>query len=179
MSYFHPLKKFQCSNAAMLKLFITAASMFFLGSTQAAEPLPTQSYLPLALAQTAVNAALKQCMADGHRVSVAVADRSGVVIALLRGDGAGPHTVDSSSRKAYTAASMGRSTLELANFIKDKPGVHGVRDMNEQILILGGGLPIKFGDEVVGAIGVGGAPSAEADDACAKAGLDSVQGKTE
>jgi uncharacterized protein GlcG (DUF336 family) len=175
MRYLRPVTKFQYINAVLLKLFTTAvASMLFLSTSHAVEPLPTQSYLTLALAQTAANDALKKCTDDGLQVSVAVVDRSGVVIALLRGDGAGPHTVDSSSRKAYTAASMGRSTLELANFIKDKPEVHGVRDMNDKILILGGGLPIKVGDEVVGAIGVGGAPSAELDEACAKAGIDAI-----
>ncbi len=56
----------------------------------------------------------------------------------------------------------------------DKPELHGLRDMNEKILILGGGVPIKVGDEMVGAIGVGGTPSAVEDDACANAGLDAV-----
>ena len=61
---------------------------------------------------------------------------------LLRGDGAGPHTQDSSSRKAYTAASIRRSTQELAELITKVPHLQALRDMNERILILGGGFPI-------------------------------------
>ena len=93
---------------------------------------------------------------------------------LMRADGAGPHTVDSSSKKAYTAASLRRPTSELAEMIARTPPLQALRDMNEKILMLGGGLPIEIGGEVVGAIGVGGAPGAHLDDACAQAGLDSI-----
>ena len=172
MKYFQSAA--QCFKTALAKIILASSALFLVSAANAAEPLPTQTYLPLTLAQTAATAALKKCTADGHRISVAVADRAGVVIVLLRGNSAGVHTVDSSSRKAYTAASMGRSTLELANFIKDKPELHGLRDMNEKILLLGGGLPIKMGDELVGGIGVGGTPSADLDDACAQAGLDAI-----
>jgi uncharacterized protein GlcG (DUF336 family) len=139
--------------------------------------LPKQIVLPLDLAQKMANAAMKKCDDDGHRVSVAVVDRSGVLRVLLRAGGAGPHTVSSSSKKGYTAASLGRPTSELANMIKDKPELHGMRDMDPQILLLGGGLPIKIGEEVVGGIGVGGAPGAHLDEACAKAGLEALAEK--
>jgi uncharacterized protein GlcG (DUF336 family) len=124
----------------------------------AAESLPKQSYLPLDLAQRAANAALKKCAEDGYRVSVTVVDRSGVSKAAIRADGAGPHTVSSSFRKAYTSASLGQSTQELVNTIKERPELEGLRNMDNQILILAGGLPIRIGDELVGGIGVGGAP---------------------
>lgn len=150
------------------------ASIFCLGASHAAEDLPTQAYLPLDMAQKAANAALEQCIEDGYRVSVAVTDSSGVPVVILRDDGTGPHTIDSSSRKAYTAASLGRSTQELANLIAEMPQIQGLRDMNEQILILGGGLPVRMGDELVGGIGVGGAPGGDLDEACAQAGIDSL-----
>ncbi len=178
MKCFHSITNSRRINRALSKLVILSATfMLVINASHAAEPLPTQPYLPLTLAQTAANAALKKCTADGHRVSVAVADSAGVIMVILRNDGAGPHTIDSSSRKAYTAASLGRSTLELANFMKDKPEIHGLRDMNEQILMLGGGLPIKVGDELIGGIGVGGAPGADLDDSCAKAGVDAILAK--
>jgi len=173
MNYCH--SAVQRFKAGLAKIALASASTLFLVSAAgAAEPLPTQTYLPLARAQTAAHAALKKCTDGGYHISVAVTDRAGVVIVLLRGNGAGVHTVDSSARKAYTAVSMGRSTLELANFIKDKPEIHGLRDINEKILLLGGGLPIKIGNEIIGAIGVGGTPSADMDDACAQAGLDAI-----
>jgi uncharacterized protein GlcG (DUF336 family) len=93
---------------------------------------------------------------------------------MVRADGAGPHTVDSSRKKAYTAASLRRSTTELAELINKVPTLQALRDMNDQVLVLGGGLPIEIGGEVVGGIGVGGAPGAHLDDACAQAGLDAI-----
>lgn len=139
-----------------------------------AEDLPRESVLPLAMANKAVAAALEKCTKDGYRVSVAVADRAGVLRAFSRGDGAGPHTVESSSKKAYTAASLRGSTGDLAEMLGRMPAVQGLRDMNDKILILGGGLPIEIGGEVVGGIGVGGAPGGHLDAACAQAGLDSI-----
>jgi uncharacterized protein GlcG (DUF336 family) len=139
-----------------------------------ADELPREAVLPVAMAAKAAHAALEKCKADGHRVSVTVVDRAGVLRVLLRGDGAGSHTVDSSSKKAYTAASLRRPTSELAELITKVPTLQALRDMNDRILILGGGLPIEIAGDVVGAIGVGGAPGAHLDDACAQAGLDAI-----
>jgi uncharacterized protein GlcG (DUF336 family) len=139
--------------------------------------VPKEPALPLALAQKAANAALVKCEEGRHKVSVAVVDRGGNVKVLLRGDGAGPHTQDSSARKAYTASSIRRSTQELAELITKIPNLQALRDMNEQILILGGGLPVVLGNEVVGGIGVGGAPGTQLDEACALAGLTSIGAK--
>jgi uncharacterized protein GlcG (DUF336 family) len=148
-------------------------SGLFIAGVSAAE-LPREAVLPLSLATKAASAAVEQCTKDGYQVSAAVVDRAGVVRALLREDGAGPHTVDSSRKKAYTSASLKRPTAELGELIAKMPAVQGLRDMNENMLILGGGLPIKFGGEVVGGIGVGGAPGGHLDAACAQAGLEII-----
>lgn len=139
-----------------------------------ADELPREAVLPVYLAAKAAQAGMEKCTADGYRVSVAVVDRAGVLRALVREDGAGPHTVDSSRKKAYTSASLKRSTGELAELVAKMPAVQGLQDMNENILILGGGLPIEMGGEVVGGIGVGGAPGGHLDAACAQAGLESI-----
>jgi len=140
----------------------------------AMDELPKESVLPLSLANKAMQAALEACKKDGHRVSVSVVDRAGVLRTMARADGAGPHTVDSSRKKAYTASSLRRPTTELAELITKVPTLQALREMNHNILMLGGGLPIEIGGEVVGAIGVGGAPGAHLDDACAQAGLDVI-----
>ena len=140
----------------------------------AAEELPREATLPLALASKAATAAQEKCKQDGYRVSVAVVDRAGVLKVLIRGDGAGPHSIDSSMKKAYTAASMRVPTSETAELIGKMPTLQGLRDMNDKILFLAGGLPIEIGGEVVGGIGVGGAPGGHLDAACAQAGLDSI-----
>ena len=137
-------------------------------------PLPQESILPLTLAQRAVVTAVATCEESGYHVSAAVVDQGGNLKALVRGDGAGPHTIDSSSRKAYTSASLRRSTQHLAELIAKLPTLESLRDMNDSILILGGGLPIHMNERVVGGIGVGGAPGAHLDEACALAGLRSI-----
>ncbi|MBH0205726.1 MAG: heme-binding protein [Nitrospira sp.] len=133
-----------------------------------ADELPKESVLPLGVANRAIHAALE------YRVSVSVVDRSGVLRAMGRSDGAGSHTVDSSRKKAYTAASTRRPTTELADLIMKVPTLQALRDINGDMLILGGGLPIEIGGDIVGGIGVGGAPGAHLDDACAQDGLDAI-----
>lgn len=139
-----------------------------------ADELPKESVLPLGTATKAIQVALDACKKDGYRVSVSVVDRAGVLRAMGRADGAGPHTVDSSRKKAYTAASLRRPTSELADLIMKVPTLQALRDMNGEMLILGGGLPIEISGEVMGGIGVGGAPGAHLDDACAQEGLDAI-----
>jgi uncharacterized protein GlcG (DUF336 family) len=139
-----------------------------------AEELPREVVLPMSLAATAAKAAVDQCTKDGYRVSAAVVDRAGLLRAFLRADGAGPHTVESSEKKAYTAASMRGPTGNVAELIAKTPGLQGLQHMNDRILFLAGGLPIEFANEIVGGIGVGGAPGGHLDAACAQAGLDSI-----
>jgi uncharacterized protein GlcG (DUF336 family) len=155
-------------------LIATALVLLCFSSSSFADELPKESVLPLAMASRAAQVAMEACKKDGYRVSVSVVDRAGVLRTMGRADGAGSHTVESSRKKAYTAASLRRATTELAELIGKVPTLQALREMNDEILILGGGLPIEIGGEVVGGIGVGGAPGAHLDDACAQAGLDAV-----
>ena len=143
------------------------------GSAGAAALL-AEKVLPLSLAIEAAQGALAACDAKGFHISVAVTDQSGLVRVLLRDNKAGPHTLDSSMKKAYTAASLGLSTGVLMKVVADHPDAAGLKDMNDKILIMQGGLPIKAGTEVIGGIGVGGTPGGDTDEACARTGLDKV-----
>jgi uncharacterized protein GlcG (DUF336 family) len=157
---------------AIIALCLSAALSF---APQAlADELPKESVLPLVMANKALQAAIEACRKDGYRVSASIVDRGGVLRAMGRADGAGSHTVESSRKKAYTTASLRRPTTELAEMVAKVPTLEALRDMNPEILILGGGLPIEINGEVVGGIGVGGAPGAHLDDACAQAGLDAI-----
>jgi uncharacterized protein GlcG (DUF336 family) len=149
-----------------------------LGVQALAEELPKESVLPLMLAVQAALHAQRECAQDGYRVSASVVDRAGVLKALVRGDGAGSHTVDSSRRKAYTAASLRAPTQELAELVSQRPKLQALEDMNDSVLILGGGFPITISSEVVGGIGVGGAPGIALDEACARAGLKHIGADT-
>lgn len=168
------------SQGVLNLLLVVALLLLAGGRVQAqAQDLPQQPYLPLDLALRAASAALDQCQTDGYRVSVAVVDRSGVLKVLLKADGTGPHTVTSSTRKAYTSASLGRTTQDLAKTVASNPEVEGLRNMDPQLLILAGGVPITTSvtmttATVIGGIGVGGAPGGNLDEACARAGIDSI-----
>lgn len=154
--------------------FATFAAVLAAPFAAVAQDLPTAAYLPLELATQAAQTAVATCAADGHNVSVAIVARSGNTSVLLRADNAGPHTVGSSTGKAFTSASMGRDTAGLAGFIGGNPQNDGLRDMDARMVIQAGGLPVRIGGALVGGIGVGGAPSGDIDEACARAGLDAI-----
>lgn len=156
----------------MLALFLGA------GPVQAQAELPQETYLPLDLALQAASAALAQCQADGYRVSVAVVDNGGALKVLLRDNGASTMSISSGTRKAYTAANFGRSTQELATAVAENPALEGLRQIDPQVLILGGGLPIVVNDVVLGGIGVGGAPAGNLDEVCAQAGVNALLAAT-
>lgn len=162
-------------SVAMAFLVSTAvASTPALAGKKGDDDLPTARLLSLQLAIMAAVEAESFCAQQGYRVSVAVVDRGGLVKAHIRGDGSGPHTLESARKKAYTSASLGRPTTDLVNVVVSNPATEGLRDMNESILILGGGLPIVTGGEIIGGIGVGGAPGGDLDEECAQAGLDRI-----
>jgi uncharacterized protein GlcG (DUF336 family) len=154
--------------------FATLAAVPITPFAASAQDLPTAPYLPLELATQVGQTAIAACAADGHRVSVAIVARSGITSVLLRAGNAGPHTVGSSTGRAFTAASMGRDTAGLADFIGANPQNDGLRDMDSRMVIQGDGLPVRIGGALVGGIGVGGAPSGAIDAACARSGLDAI-----
>jgi uncharacterized protein GlcG (DUF336 family) len=142
-----------------------------LSSSASAQGLVAEKNITLAMALTIANAALEQCKSMGFKVSVTVVDRGGLAIVMLRGDGAGLHTPEGSDRKAYTARTFSQPSAAFAKRMLDDPSSVGSREYT-RVLALGGGLPIKVGNEVVGAVGVSGSPGK--DDVCSQAGIDKV-----
>ncbi|MFN4116810.1 MAG: GlcG/HbpS family heme-binding protein [Inhella sp.] len=126
------------------------------------------------IALKATQAAIAHCRAQGHQVAVAVVDRSGLLQALIRDRFAGAHTPEVATDKAWTAASFRIPTTELARQTQAGQAMSGIRH-RERVMAIGGGLPIEAGGAVLGAIGVSGAPGGEADEACARAGIQMVQ----
>ena len=103
---------------------------------------------------------------------VEIVDRDGETIVALRGDNAGPHTMENARRKAYTALSFRTSTAEYAKrFASDDPIVRQQVTL-PNVIAIPGGLPIKVGDDVIGGAGVSGSPGV--DEPCVQAGLDKV-----
>jgi len=128
--------------------------------------------LSLATALTIATTAAETCKGQGYRVSVAVVGRNGEIILHMRGDEASPHTMENSQRKAYTARTFRVPSGEIAQRLKDNPTLPFVH--LDRVVAAQGALPIKIGDEVIGAVGVSGAPGGDKDEACAKTGLDKV-----
>ena len=153
---------------------LALAAAFLAPSALLAQDLPTAPYLPLDMAYTAARAALDACAAEGHNVTVTIVAGSGVTSVVLRADNAGPHTVGSSTGKAFASASLGRDTAGLAEFIAGNAQNDCLRDMDPRMVIQAGGLPIKIGGALVGGVGVGGAPSGDVDTGCARKGLDAI-----
>lgn len=135
-----------------------------------------QKNISLELAAMAAHAALENCLSKGYLVTVTIVDVSGDTKVVLRTDGAGPHTIDASHRKAYTSASAKLATSAMLATSQSNPTAQNLGQI-DGFLLLGGGLPIRTGNTVIGAIGVGGAPGGPLDEACAQAGLDKIKDK--
>jgi uncharacterized protein GlcG (DUF336 family) len=150
-----------------------ATTTAVLSSAASAQGVLAVKDVSLGLAQAIAQGVIDQCRKDGFRVTVTVMNRAGQVVVVLRDDGTSPHTVDTSRRKAYTAVALRRPISELGQMIASNPGAAGLKDISG-VIVLNGGLPIRVGDEVIGSVGVGGSPSGDRDEACAKAALDKV-----
>src|SRR3954464_6766368 len=141
---------------------------------RAEEGLVAYKSLGPELALDLARAALANCRTRGYQVAVAVFVRFGVTRVMLRARFAGPHTPSTASGKAWTAASFRTSTTEL-NAIS-QPGMMqaGIRHLPGAVIV-GGGVTVEAAGSLLGAVGVSGAPGGDADEACAKAGIDALR----
>jgi uncharacterized protein GlcG (DUF336 family) len=151
---------------------VVLAASVQLSAPARAEQTLTERQMSLEIAQEIATTAVDQCRKDGFKVAATVVDRSGYIKVLLRADGTGPHTIEASRRKAYTAAVFRVSSGTFAERVSH-PAAAALTQL-DSVISLQGGVPIKVGDEVIGAIGVGGAPGGDKDEACANAGLQKV-----
>ena len=145
--------------------------------TRAQDGLISYKSLSPDLALELARATLSSCRGRGFQVAVAVVDRFGVTQVLLRDRFAGPHTVATATGKAWTAVSFRTATSELAAQTQTGPQ-SGIRAL-PGVVAAGGGVTVEAGGSTVGGVGVSGAPGGEADEACAKAGIEAVQDKLE
>jgi uncharacterized protein GlcG (DUF336 family) len=141
-------------------------------ATPASAQLLTRKDVSAAMALTIAQTAMAACAANGYRVSATVVGRNGEVLIQIRGDGTGPHTMENSFKKAFTARTFRIPSGEMEERLKKNP------QMGAQYLTgfttARGALPIKIGDEVIGAAGVSGAPGGDKDEACVQAGLEKI-----
>jgi len=151
---------------AMLMLLVNLAAL------AEDEAFVTTRILTASSANQIAVAAEEHCKKKGYQVSVAVVDRYGNLLAFVRNPLAGAHTIGVAQDKAYTAASFQGATIELANqleFLKGTP----------RVSLVGGGVPVRVGGYMYGAVGISGAPrekvAGDVDHECARAGIDAVK----
>lgn len=152
-------------------VLLVSASILAVGPASAQAPL-TEKNVSMAMSLAIIQGALEQCTKDGYKISVTIIDKAGNVAAQLRGDGTNPHTLEFSRLKAYTARTRGQTSLEFMKLLADPANAYLRQIPN--VVGVGGGVPIKVGNEVIGAAGASGAPGGEKDEACIMAGIAKV-----
>lgn len=162
-------KQFLIRSAAV-GFLLAASSLSMLPQEQG---LLTQKAISADMALTMVRGALEKCRADNYRISVHVLDVDGQVKASARDDGSSEVNYEVSRRKAYTALTYKRPSSEMEKAMANMSAGRIIPDT----FMVGGGLPVKAGNDTIGAIGVGGAPGSDKDEACAAAGLAKVADK--
>jgi uncharacterized protein GlcG (DUF336 family) len=157
-------------NIARLALVTTAIA----ASLAHAQAVRSERNISLELANQIASASVAACQASGYAVAATVVDRAGTVRAVQRADNAGPHTLGASMQKAYTSASAKNTTLAIMESAQKNPAAANLVNI-PGYLLLGGGVPVRVGNEVIGAVGVGGAPGGHLDEQCAMAALEKVK----
>jgi uncharacterized protein GlcG (DUF336 family) len=158
--------------------YLAILMLLFALPARAQDALVTYKSLSPEVALDLARAALAACRERGFQVAVAVVDRFGVTQVLLRDRFAGAHTVPTATAKAWTAVSFRTSTAELSAMSQPGMPQAAVRSL-PGVVALGGGLPIEAGGSIAGGVGISGAPGGEADEACARAGIEAVRDRLE
>jgi uncharacterized protein GlcG (DUF336 family) len=155
-----------------LALVTVSASLPFAAAH--AQAVRAERNISLDLANQIAEATVAACQANGYAVTATVVDRAGGVRALQRADNAGAHTIAASQQKAFTSASARNSTQAMMEAAQKNPGAANLVHI-PGFLLLGGGVPVRAGNDVIGAVGVGGAPGGHLDEQCALSGIEKVK----
>ena len=152
----------------------SALALTLVAAVANAQAVRAEKNMSLELANQIASAGVAACAANGYAVTATVVDRAGTVRAVQRADNAGPHTLGASQAKAFTSASAKNTTLAMMEGAQKNPAAANLVYI-PGYLLLGGGVPVKVGNEVIGAVGVGGAPGGNLDEQCAMVALDKVK----
>src|ERR1700737_468459 len=156
----------------LVSLAVLASASIIAARPAFAQAPQVEKNVSMAMAMAIMQGTIEQCIKDGYKVSVTVVDKAGNVAASVRGDGTNPHTMEFSRLKAYTARTRGQTSLEFMKLTSDPANAY-LRQI-PGVVAVGGGAPIKVGNEVIGAVGASGAPGGEKDEVCVLAGIAKV-----
>jgi len=166
--------KLNTVKSKMLALAAMCCAAALAPTAFAQESLPTQKVMTIDVAQTIAHEAMMSCRANGYKVTVTVVDGANVLKAMLRDDGASMATVEVGRMKANSVMAFGRPSGPPPNLAPGAPVPPPVLPGTINAM---GGVPIKVGDQLIGAVSVSGAPGGEKDAACANAALARVADK--
>ncbi len=153
---------------------IVSITLLASASVVNAQGVRSERNITLELANQIAAASVASCSGKGYAVTATVVDRAGQVRAIQRADNAGPHTLAASQQKAYTSASARNNTQAMMEAAQKNPAAANLVHI-PGFLLLGGGVPVRAGNEVIGAVGIGGAPGGHLDEQCAVAALEQVK----
>jgi uncharacterized protein GlcG (DUF336 family) len=172
----------------MKKSFALAALAvgFSLPALSQTPPAPTPDDVPLAVMSEWAQAAIAACKANTYNVTAAYMTPDFTMKLVMRGDGAAGRTVDIARRKAYTVLKTGKTSGEFGASVPAAAGAPAAgalpgqvpgENVDTNLVTFPGGLPVKIGGKIVGAVSISGAPGGDKDEACASAGLAKIAGK--
>jgi len=141
---------------------VLATSLILVTAPALAQAPQVEKNVSMALSMAIMQGVLDQRAKDGYKVSVVIIDKGGNVAASVRGDGTPPHTMDFARMKAYTARTRNQTSLATMKQMED-PAFAFLRQI-PNVVGVGGGVPIRVGNEVIGGVGVSGAPGGEKDE---------------
>ncbi len=156
-----------------IKFVVAAVACGLFTLSASSQGLIVERSLSLASSLEVATAALEFCKKDGYKVTITVLNGAGRTAVILNDDGAPPHTIEHSLRKAYTAYTARQPSGEYGKRVLANSAGASVLHLSN-ITIAEGGLPIMAGKDLVGAIGISGAPGGDKDAACGKAGIDRI-----
>jgi uncharacterized protein GlcG (DUF336 family) len=160
---------------SMQRMVLSASLAIVTCAANAQTAVITERTLSFAAALDAAKASLESCQKGGYKVTVTVLGRNGRTLVVLHDDGANPHTIENSFRKAYTSLTFRRPSGEFGKQMASVPPPHGAMVL-QNITSAEGALPIMAGKDLVGSMGISGAPGGHLDAACVQAGIDKIKG---
>src|ERR1700704_7093147 len=156
-----------------VSLALLASASIPVAGPACAQAPQVEKNVSMAMAMAIIQGTLEQCTKDGYKVSITIVDKGGNVAASIRGDGTNPHTMEFSRLKAYTSRTRGQTSLAFMKLTSDPASAYLRQIPN--VVAVGGGVPIKVGNEVIGAAGASGAPGGGKDEGCVFAGSARVE----
>jgi uncharacterized protein GlcG (DUF336 family) len=164
-------------------LMLAAAALVAASGFAAAQQPPEARRPPPARApETAIafelaQTAIARCTENGYTVAVSIVDADGLLKLFLDKDGASKGAVETSPQKARTALKLKEPTSVTMEKMKTDQALAAKINGDSSLFVRAGGVPLMVGSALIGAVGVGGAPGGDKDEACALAGIEKVKAR--